>query len=111
MFLFTKEGFKIKYVHIYYTDCVNAQPLASRNPVFEPMFRREYAAGPLLCFSPRSLSYLEVHCCHKAESGENHCRAGRSSITRAQAPNLATTKLELKATIESAFTNIYLYLK
>lgn len=60
-------------------------PLASRNPVSVPMFRGEYAAGPLLCFSPKSLSYLEVHCCHKAESREKHCRAWWSSITSAQA--------------------------
>lgn len=108
-YISTKQSSKTKYVCIYthWIDFVKAQPVASRTPVSVPMFRGEYAAGPLLCFSPQSLSYLEVHCCHKAESREKHCRAWRSSITGAQTPTVVTTAIEVNATKEPAITNIW----
>lgn len=70
------------------TDFVKAQPLASQNPVFMPMFGGEYAADPLLCFPPQSLSYLKVHCCHKAESKEKHGRAWWLSINQSTGSKL-----------------------
>ena len=96
----------LTHTDTHWIDSVKARPLASRTPVSVPMFRGEYAAGPLLCFSPQSLSYLEVHCCHKAESREKHCRAWRSSITGTQTQTVATTSIEVHATKDAAITNI-----
>ncbi len=95
-YISTMQGSKTKHTQArmstwtdtHWTDFVQAQLLASRKPVTMPMFGGQYAASPLLCFSLQSLSYLEVHCCHKAERREKHGRAWWSSITNAQAWNL-----------------------